>query len=284
MTFYRRTLDPVGVGRDVSWPVLAQTLQTWRDVAGDKARRLEACPLWSPVELTAPRRASSNVAAVSCLVLDYDDGVTPEEALDRWEGYERVVYTTWSHTVEAPRCRLVLPLARPVPGAWWKGLYRSQLTDAAAEADPQCIDPARAYYLPAIGAGGPHWATRVEGEWLDVYDRAQELYRQAQEAARALAERHRQRAADLRARQTAGGDRDATAARILAIDPDARRALAVAMGATLASRAAGEIARAMLCRACGRPSVWWAISKGWARCDHVNTCGWSGPLYDYART
>ena len=69
-------------------------------------------------------------------------------------------------------------------------------------------------------------------------------------------------------------DRPLSRSRALAIDEAARESLAVAAGARLAN----GIARGVQCPSCSRRSLWWAVAKGWAYCDHKNSCEWSGPL------
>ena len=166
VAYYRSTFEARDPKRlSLSWAALVEDLGRFRPWHGSKESRLRVAPLWSPVKLKEPRRLSSAVVEVSCLVLDYDDeaALTIPQALARWDGFERCAYTTWSHTDEAPRCRVVLPLQRPVPGHLWADLYRSILADQGRGADPQCCDPSRAYYLPAVGAGGPHSADRRAG-------------------------------------------------------------------------------------------------------------------------
>jgi len=285
VTFYGHTREPLGVGRSVSWSQMVGALSRFRAIRGSKADRLGSCPLWSPVRLSAPRRASLNVVEVSALVLDYDDGVALPEALGRWDGYTRAGYTTWSHQTHAPRCRVVLPLARAVPGAWWSALYRSLLDGPAVEADPQCLDPARAYYLPAEGMGGPHSATDIAGAMLDLWGDAEGLHVHGQRMAEERERHQRRRREDMRRRQCSTSERDRTAGALLATDAEARRRVAVDCGGQLlASTGGAEIARALRCPSCGRLSVWWAIPRGWARCNHANSCGWSGSVYDYARS
>lgn len=285
VTFYRslhETKTPTG--RDLGWAALVKGLSDFRFVAGDKDERRRSCPLWSPVELSAPRRLNRNVVSVSCLVLDYDDGLSLFDAAIRWEGYRMHGYTTWSHTPAAPRCRVVLPLARPIPGRMWSGLYREILGQQGMDADPQCIDPSRAFYLPAIGAGGPHETVTHDGEILDLLDKATECHaRELAEAAR-IEERRRANLARVRRNVDNQDDAARSAAKILSLDPDARLALAESVGAAVLRLGSGDIvARRAPCPQCGAADVWWAINRGWARCNHVKTCGYAAPLYDYAQ-
>lgn len=285
VTFYPHlTATGSPVGRDLDWPTLVRALSDFRFIAGDKEERRRSCPLWSPVELSAPRRLNRNVVSVSCLVLDYDDGISLFDALIRWEGYRVAGYTTWNHKPDAPRCRVVLPLLRPIPGRMWSGLYREILGQQGMDADPQCIDPSRAYYLPAIGAGGPHSHEQRDGELLDLLDMAQECHAREQAEAERIEQRRRDNLARVRRDVESMDDAERSAAKILALDPDARLALAESVGADVLRAGGGAmIARRAVCPQCGKNDVWWAISRGWARCNHVNSCGYAAPLYDYAR-
>ena len=65
---------------------------------------------------------------------------------------------------------------------------------------------------------------------------------------------------------------------IFGTDPDARERLAL----TLQAKRSGLYWRSVPCPACGRPSVWFAVSEGGAHCGHANTCGWSASVYDLA--
>jgi hypothetical protein len=269
----------------LSWADLSADLGRFRPHHGSKDERLRVAPLWSPVKLKEPRRLSSAVVEVSCLVLDYDDAaaLTVPQALARWEGFERLGYTTWSHSEAAPRCRVVLPLQRPVPGHWWADLYRALLEDQGQGADPQCIDPSRAYYLPAVGAGGPHTSERRDGDWLDLYGRAQELADRKARREAMRAQERQQRARDARRALQTSDNVEEGLRRALSSDTDARRSLAEVCGAELFEGTGSTIARRMTCPACGRPAVWWAVRRGWAYCNHRVSCGWSGHLLDYAR-
>jgi hypothetical protein len=285
VTFYPHLMATTSpVGRDLDWPTLVRALSDFRFVAGDKDLRRRSCPLWSPVQLTAPRRLNRNVSAVSCLVLDYDDGISLFDAAIRWEGYRMHGYTTWSHTADAPRCRVVLPLASPIPGPMWTPVYRDILGRQGLEADPQCIDPSRAFYLPAIGAGGPHSVHTVDGDLLDLSTAAADAHKRAEAEKARIESRRRANLDRVRRDVDNQGDAEKAAAKILALDPDARLALAESVGADVVTLGAGSImARRAPCPQCGGAEVWWSIDRGWARCNHANSCGYAAPLYDYAR-
>ena len=121
----------------------------------------ESIPAWMPTVLRPDergkyRRAKASVIAVSCLVLDLDQGEPLDRAAALAEGYTAMMHTSWSHTPEHPKARLVFPFHEPAPAARWE-----QVWDAAARwakksgltLDPATKDSSRLYFLPAYPAG-----------------------------------------------------------------------------------------------------------------------------------
>lgn len=112
--------------------------------------------LWSPTLYRAGgRRGSEDVVHLSCLVLDYDAGATIEAASARWSDFFHVVHTTWSHTPERPKFRLVLPLAAPVLAEDWERVWGWAQRRAGGLIDSALKSPASTYALPAT-AGHDH--------------------------------------------------------------------------------------------------------------------------------
>ena len=285
---YESLTDTTARRGDWGWNRLSAWLQEIRPWHGDIEARKANCPLWSPVEMRAPRRANRNVITVTALVLDYDAGADLDEAMDAWEGYERVGHTTWRHAPMAPRCRVVMPLAAPVSAAVWRPLHKAILKEHDLEADAVTCDPARAYYLPADGMHDCAQAWAESGELLDLSDRAADMERTREaDLARvhAQAAKHREQAAryidDV-------GDAVTAARRLFGHDPDKRRAAAGMVGADLVDGldATGHMARRGPCPKCGRASVWWAIyptRARWVFCNHRNSCDFSLSLFDYIK-
>lgn len=279
-----------------TWGWAAQVLTTQHGAAGpvpeprpdgkkaeDRAKL--SCPCWSAVTWADgwTSRKAAGVAHVWALALDYDNGVGPVEALDRWHGYERLVYTSWSHQQDRPKCRIVLPLAEPVPGAVWSGVYRKIVADEGGQIDRQVIDPSRIWFGFAVGHGGPHYARRRAGALLSLIDLAIRVEdEQVAEAARLEADRARRAEIAAQARRQAqamrGRGEDAAGrvrARLFATDPDLRQRVGEAGGGrVIVGPDGGRAVRKARCPACGRQSVWFGVERGRARCDHVNTCGY----------
>jgi predicted RNA-binding Zn-ribbon protein involved in translation (DUF1610 family) len=230
-----------------------------------------ALPAWSPATFApgAPRR-SEFVVGVECLVLDVDAG-DPAVAFEAWPGLTAVLHTTWSHRPEAPRFRLVLPLARAVPASLW-GPAWSWATERAPAADPACKDPARLYFRPAVPTASAPFSSQVQvGALLDLCAHVPDAPPPQPPIAAA-----KRRPVSVPARL-----RDQAVATRFAHDPATREAAAVELGAQLHGQGADQRATHVACPACGRPSVWFFVAPRQlrsARCNHRESCGWSGPL------
>src|ERR671929_216009 len=121
---------------------------------------------WAPTRYAdgATSRSNAGVESVSCLVFDCDR-IEPDWA--RLERYWYLAHTTYQHTPEHPRWRLVLPLAAPVPAQQWRQVWRRAHAALCPEADPNCKDPSRQYYLPSHPPGVQPEARCHEGRLLD---------------------------------------------------------------------------------------------------------------------
>ena len=264
VSYYRCARGPTPYPRVLTWEQLSADLRRFRPHSGSKEERLDICPLWSPVRLRdGATRSTAAVELVTMLVLDYDDGTHLRAAMHTWRQYAAVGYTTWSHTEEAPRCRVALPLVAPIPADIWGRVYRSVLATQARDADRACSDPGRAYFVPAAGAGGLPTSSRgYAGAWL-------ELRPLAAEQRRAKAAEARARDAKARALRARVGELYASHDRLpaenealLRRDPDAREALGMALGGRVVDSPQGRVVRGVTCPACARPDVWWPVVGG----------------------
>lgn len=116
-------------------------------------------------------RRKANVEQIHALVLDYDSGkTTPEDALTVWKGSLACTYTSWSHTPEKPRFRLIVPLSRAVSADECARVWTAasaKLAAAGQEIDQACKDPSRLWYLPC--RRDEHFAAAIQdGESLDA--------------------------------------------------------------------------------------------------------------------
>jgi P4 family phage/plasmid primase-like protien len=147
-------------------------------------------PGWSAATFKDNHRRMENVENVYAVVLDFDnsgkvkrpDGkviterlsddklATIDGAVRVWPDCYAFAYTSWSHSVEWPRFRLVLPYSRPVTKhehevvwSWVAG----KLKAAGQEIDTACKDASRLWFVPA--RRDDSYETRLQpGSPLDV--------------------------------------------------------------------------------------------------------------------
>ncbi len=113
--------------------------------------------IWSPTLYPdGAERHNDEVEALSAMVLDYDGDVTLEEASSDWRDTFHVVHTTWSHTAERHKFRLVLPFAHLVAARDYDRVF-DWAGARAAGFDPTARSVSRAYALPVVsGPNAPH--------------------------------------------------------------------------------------------------------------------------------
>lgn len=153
-------------------------------------RSKESLSGWSPAHFSANARKKANVERVFALALDFDnaweeilpDGsrlkhvlpheeiVAVEAGLSPWTGAKACSYTSYSHTPEWPRFRLIVPFARAVTAKEYAIVWswaRERLESAGQVIDEQCKDPGRFWFSPA--KKDDHFRIVVQdGDYLDV--------------------------------------------------------------------------------------------------------------------
>lgn len=115
-------------------------------------------------------RHDANLTGIDGVEGDYDGGtVSVAEAVERLRAANlaAVVYTTPSHTAEAPRWRVLCPSSRPLsPDA------RDALTERVNGAlggilAPESFTRSQAYYFGAVGQGLDHRVEVADGRYID---------------------------------------------------------------------------------------------------------------------
>lgn len=175
ITVWGSLTDPQGTRQEETWPTLLGH-GWWRRpvVLVDKVRARG----WSPAIFAGDRRAKAGVEAVFALVLDYEaaEGEAPtsiDDALDLWRGCLGLLHTSYSHTPERPRFRVIVALSRAVTGAEYGPLWRwaaTRCAEAGHQIDEACRDPSRLWFLPAVPPGGEltYQSRALDGGPLDV--------------------------------------------------------------------------------------------------------------------
>lgn len=156
----------VGRVQPIDWPHGFDDFLVVGPTKNDKL----AAPAWLPATIRpGGRRCDADVQAVHALVLDYDvddKGVPAEDILARWEGYERVLHSTWT----PGRWRVVLPYRRPHSPEEHARVYAWAINREGDLIDGSCKNPSRLFFWPCIRSDVDDDPTfgYAPGELLDV--------------------------------------------------------------------------------------------------------------------
>jgi len=131
------------------------------------------CPCgWRPGRIREQQNLEKgNLVAVCCFVADIDDGTPPGALEGLWGNRAYVLYSSWGSTTEAPRWRVVFPLAVPIPAEEWRGVWeRCSYWLLKNHNDRSAKDPSRMYYTPSCPPErlAEAFARSQDGEWLDA--------------------------------------------------------------------------------------------------------------------
>ena len=242
---------------------LRQLLTEWLPPRLEKTR----VPCWSPVRYPkGAKRRKAAVRDVSALVFDCDDGTPPEVAREAFSGWCQLGHTSWSHSIETPKWRLVLPLAEPIPASHWPAAFAAGLKlwawfmPAGSHPDRRCRDASRLFFLPVFRYGQDARATWADqGDLLRLdYDPA--VVPEPEPAA------SRQRTWKLKP----------FIRHRLKTDPRTRAALGQLMG----GRVHAGLVTGVDCPGCGQPAARWAVdpARGVGGYCGGEDCDWAGTL------
>lgn len=109
-------------------------------------------------------RRDIDVVNMTALVLDIDKDADIDRTRAALAGMECAIYTTKRSTPTAPRLRVILPLAAPVPARNWPGTYRQFAAALALPGLDACAEKLSQPFLAPPGGGS---FERLSGEWLD---------------------------------------------------------------------------------------------------------------------
>jgi hypothetical protein len=105
-----------------------------------------------------------NVVSLGAAVFDFDH-VTPDWSL--LDPYEYVAHTSFSHTEDDPRWRVIVPFATPVPVDEWAEAWGRAHLWLGPSADPSCRNASRAYFNPSCPKDARPRAIHHAGRALD---------------------------------------------------------------------------------------------------------------------
>ena len=163
--------DTVPKTQGLYWWEFVELFSEHQVFDGDKTQR----PHFNGCEFHTPYRKQDNVEAIHLLVLDYDDGLSIDQARDHFKEYEHIGYTSYNHQVSkgdkspVDKYRVIIPLATPCPGSDWMEI-RHNVANFAPEVDMASVKLSQPFAIPIVRTGGEkcHWHNK--GKWLDVSD------------------------------------------------------------------------------------------------------------------
>ena len=117
-------------------------------LCGDKECAILACELTDGI-----RRDDNANGNIQFIAIDFDDGITLEDGLKRFENYEYFAYTTRNHMKDkngkvCDRFRIVLPIERELmlDKHQFKNMYSKIIALIAPEADKSCTNISRMFF------------------------------------------------------------------------------------------------------------------------------------------
>jgi hypothetical protein len=151
-----------------------QVERTWpeicRKIPRPPIRDEKDGPLWSPATFDPPHRLLKNVVELSYLVLDYDEFADFERDLRPWRnrGCALAAHTTFSHSENLHRFRVIIPLADPIPAADFPRLWNWASQLSGGKIDAAASDASRMFYVPGRRSeDAPYLFEICEGDFLD---------------------------------------------------------------------------------------------------------------------
>lgn len=162
--------------KDVRWSVLCSHFTTHRESSSKSGTYFVGGSFRLPKGGDGKRcaRRDENLIDRCLLTLDIDDsGLTLNElSYELTMGIEGafVSYSTYSHTADKPKIRVVIPLSRPVSGTEYRALAEKFVAGWGVECDSCSFKPNQLMYMPRcrVGELGNAWTMKVDGEPLDV--------------------------------------------------------------------------------------------------------------------
>lgn len=151
---------------DMPWKELAGVLTTFINV--DKKEKTEMYNLW---EFTVNdkgeiHRCKNDCIALHGLVLDYDNNLSLNNALEQFYGFECVIYTTFNHKPGQDKFRIVLPFTKSITMDQFV-LKRQSMIDAFPGADRASFSRSQAIFLHSGPDESKSFSCKLDGVFLD---------------------------------------------------------------------------------------------------------------------
>lgn len=112
-------------------------------------------PGYVPAKIPSGKRLASLVESISMIIFDIDnksEAISEADILNNMKShnFEGILHSTYSHTHDQPRFRLILFITAPIEALSYKtAIYQmANILGITASMDSACTDPARLFYFP----------------------------------------------------------------------------------------------------------------------------------------
>jgi len=97
------------------------------------------------------RRSAENVKTVTMIPVDVDDGMTIEEAVERFDGYSYIIYTSFNHLADGVthKFRMLFPIVRELTGEEFSN-RRDAIIDFLGPVDRTATYLSHGFYTPTL--------------------------------------------------------------------------------------------------------------------------------------
>lgn len=156
--------------------ITSETYQEYIAASKDEQTRIKDVGGFVGGVFADNQRHDVSLAARDVVTLDFDSA-TPDTIEDiKLSGYDCVVYSTHTHTPEAPRLRVIVPLTRPVKKHEYEPIARAIAYNIDIEsADRTTYQASRLMFSPSVSKDAEYLYFTVDGDWADP-DHILEVY------------------------------------------------------------------------------------------------------------
>ena len=148
--------------------------RTWSDLCrrfsqSQRRSNKTGAQTWSPTKYKpGATRGNDGVESISCAVIDVEHQGPFESIKDRLDGYAYLAHSSFRHTPDDPRFRIVLPLVTPSLADQWPEHWERINHWLGGINDPTTKDLPRVYFIPCHPAGGQPFRVVGQGRPLDI--------------------------------------------------------------------------------------------------------------------
>tara|TARA_R100000808_G_C2154455_1_gene165411 strand:- start:8432 stop:9178 length:747 start_codon:yes stop_codon:yes gene_type:complete len=228
--------------------------------------------LWTPNQWKEGNKPTNeNVHETHAFVCDFDkiSVMDAKVIFAKLKGFAYIAHASYSHKPLLPSFRVILPVSRPIKPEEFKRVWW-EVQAIFPKLDKSCKDPRRLWYLPSCHSERKrfYWSSAKNGDiFVDVDALLQQSLKRKPPRKKAPPPKF-------------SNTEDALNYGI-SKDKFVRIQIAEQLGAKIMERG---VAVGVKCPNCHRNSVWFTLQPtdgGWARCNHLNKCGWFGQLTEF---